>query len=94
VVVAPGPFDLGSHPLCRVVIVRRVARLDEAVALLHRGVSTVGVHPEPRRLGLRDAIAAHGVSNVVPLGRAERAFAGMPHDGMRVLSDLVEWTNG
>jgi len=94
VVVAPGPFDLASHPLSRVVIVRRVARLDEAVALLHRGVSTVGVHPEPRRLGLRDIIAAHGVSNVVPLGRAERGFAGMPHDGVRVLADLVEWTNG
>lgn len=94
VVVAPGPFDLASHPLSRVVIVRRVARLDEAVALLHRGVSTVGVHPEPRRLGLRDTIAAHGVSNVVPLGRAERAFAGMPHDGMRVLAELVEWTTG
>ena len=94
VVVAPGAFDLASHPLSRVVIVRRVARLDEAVALLHRGVSTVGVHPEPRRLGLRDTIAAHGVSNVVPLGRAERGFVGMPHDGMRVLADLVEWTNG
>ena len=94
VVVAPGPFDLASHPLSRVVIVRRVARLEEAVALLHRGVSTVGVHPEPRRLALRDVIAAHGVSNVVPLGLAERGFAGMPHDGMRVLAELVEWTNG
>jgi Acyl-CoA reductase (LuxC) len=94
VVVAPAPFDLASHPLSRVVIVRRVSRLDEAVALLHRGVSTVGVHPESRRLGLRDAVAAHGVSNIVPLGRAERAFAGMPHDGMRVLAELVEWTNG
>jgi hypothetical protein len=94
VVVAPGPFDLSSHPLSRVVIVRRVARLDDAVALLHRGVSTAGVHPESRRLALRDALAARGVSNVVPLGHAERAFAGMPHDGMRLLSELVEWTNG
>jgi hypothetical protein len=94
VVVAPGPFDLSSHPLSRVVIVRRVARLEDAVALLHRGVSTAGVHPERRRLALRDAVAARGVSNVVSLGHAERAFAGMPHDGMRVLSDLVEWTNG
>ena len=94
VVVAPGPFDLSSHPLSRVVIVRRVARLDDALALLHRGVSTVGVHPESRRLALRDPVAARGVSNIVPLGHAERAFAGMPHDGMRVLSDLVEWTTG
>jgi len=94
VVVAPGPFDLSSHPLSRVVIVRRVARLDDALALLHRGVSTVGIHPEPRRLALRDPVAARGVSNIVPLGHAERAFAGMPHDGMRVLSDLVEWTTG
>jgi len=94
VVVARGPFELSSHPLSRVVIVRRVARLDDALALLHRGVSTVGVHPEPRRLALRDPVAARGVSNIVPLGHAERAFAGMPHDGMRVLSDLVEWTTG
>jgi Acyl-CoA reductase (LuxC) len=94
VVVAPGPFDLAAHPLSRVVIVRRVAHLDEALAYLHRGVSTAGVHPEPRRLALRDAVAARGVSSVVPLGHAERAFPGMPHDGMRVLSDLVDWTNG
>lgn len=94
VVVAPGPFDLSSHPLSRVVIVRGVPRLDEAVGLLHRGVSTAGIHPEARRLALRDAIAARGVSSIVPLGHAERAFAGMPHDGMRVLSDLVEWTVG
>jgi hypothetical protein len=94
VVVAPGPFDLSSHPLSRVVIVRGVPRLDDAVALLHRGVATAGVHPEARRLALRDAIAARGVSSIVPLGHAERAFAGMPHDGMRVLSDLVEWTIG
>lgn len=94
VVVAPEAFDLSSHPLSRVVIVRGVPRLDEAVAHLHRGVSTAGVYPEPRRLALRDAIAARGVSNVVPLGHAERAFAGMPHDGMRVLADLVEWTSG
>ena len=46
------------------------------------------------RLALRDPVAARGVSNIVPLGHAERAFAGMPHDGMRVLSDLVEWTTG
>jgi hypothetical protein len=94
VVVAPGPFELSSHPLSRLVIVRRVACLDDAVALMHRGISTAGIHPEPRRLALRDAVAARGVSNVVPLGHAERAFAGMPHDGMRVLSELVEWTNG
>jgi acyl-CoA reductase LuxC len=94
VVIADGPFELSSHPLSRVVIVRRVECLDDAVALLHRGVSTVGLHPEARRLGLRDAVAARGVSNIVPLGHAERAFAGMPHDGMRVLSDLVEWATG
>jgi acyl-CoA reductase LuxC len=92
VVVAPGPFDLSAHPLSRLVVVRRVACLDEAIGLLHRGISTAGVHPESRRLALRDAVAARGVSSIVPLGHAERAFAGMPHDGMRVLSELVEWT--
>ena len=93
-VVAPTALDVSSHPLSRVVVVRRVACLDDALGFLHRGISTAGIHPESRRLALRDAVAARGVSNVVPLGHAERAFAGMPHDGMRVLSELVEWTNG
>ena len=93
VVVVPGPFDLEQHPLSRLVVVRRVDRLEEAVALCHRGVSTAGVYPEARRLALRDALAARGVSNVLPLGGCERAWAGMPHDGMRVLADLVDWVN-
>jgi len=94
VVVVPGPFDLEQHPLSRIVVVRRVDRLDDAVALCHRGVSTAGVYPEARRLELRDALAARGVSNVLALGGCERAWAGMPHDGMRVLADLVDWVNG
>ena len=93
VVVVPGPFDLEQHPLSRLVVVRRVDRLEEAVALCHRGVSTAGVYPEARRISLRDALAARGVSNVLPLGGCERAWAGMPHDGMRVLADLVDWVN-
>src|SRR4029078_4414449 len=55
------------------------------------GISTVGIAPEAHRTQLRDAVAARGVSNVVPLGEAERAYAGMPHDGMRILSELLSW---
>ena len=40
---------------------------------------------------LRDPIAAVGVSNIFGLGECERTYAGMLHDGMRVLSDLVNW---
>jgi len=40
---------------------------------------------EMRRLALRDALASHGL----PLGGSERAWASMPHEGMRVLADLV-----
>jgi hypothetical protein len=56
-------------------------------------VSTAGVYPEERRLELRDQILARGVSNVFPLGQCECVYAGMPHDGMRVLSELVDWKN-
>lgn len=91
VVLASGPFDVRAHPLGRCVVVRAVADLDDAVRDLDPGVSTVGVAPEAERTALRDMIAVRGVSNVVPLGEAERAFAGMPHDGRRILSELVEW---
>jgi hypothetical protein len=91
VVVMPDEFDILDHPLCRLVVVRPVPDLTAALQYLHPGVSAVGVYPEPRRLSLRDAIAARGVSSVLPLGRCEQVFAGMPHDGMLVLSQLVDW---
>lgn len=94
VVVVEDEFDMLDHPLFRLVIVRPVARLDDALTFLSQAVSTAGVYPEERRLALRDRIAARGVSNILPLGQCERAYAGMPHDGMLVLSELVDWKNG
>ncbi|MDO8491573.1 MAG: acyl-CoA reductase, partial [Dehalococcoidia bacterium] len=94
-VMAPsGEFDVLDHPACRLVVVRRVDDLHDALAYLHQGVSTTGVYPEERRLALKDSILARGVSSVLPLGQCERIFPGMPHDGMMVLSQLVDWKNG
>jgi hypothetical protein len=93
VVVMPGEFDILDHPMCRLIVVRPVADLSESLKYLHAGVSTVGVYPEERRLALRDSISARGVSNILPLGECERTFAGMPQDGMPVLSQLVDWKN-
>jgi len=93
VVLMPGEFDILDHPLCRLVVVRRVDDLADAFTYLHQGVSTAGVYPESRRLELRDLIAARGVTNVLPLGQCERIVPGAPHDGMIVLSELVDWKN-
>ncbi|MCX6046889.1 MAG: hypothetical protein NT075_17435 [Chloroflexi bacterium] len=93
VVVMPDEFDILDHPMCRLVIVRCVDSLSAVFPYLHAGVSTAGVYPEARRLDLRDKIAARGVSSVLPLGQCERFYAGMPHDGMLVLNQLVEWKN-
>jgi hypothetical protein len=93
-VVVPGEFDILDHPMNRLVVVRPVDSLAEAVKYLQPGVSSTGIYPEERRLAMRDSVAAHGVSSVLPLGRAGLVFPGMPHDGMMVLSQLVEWKNG
>jgi hypothetical protein len=92
-VLVTDEFDILNHPLCRLVVVRRVDNLTDALRYLHNGVSTAGVYPEERRLALRDAILARGVSSVFPLGQCERMYSGMPHDGMPVLSQLVDWKN-
>ena len=63
----------------------------EGDAVLHPGVSTVGVYPEARRAQLRDRIAARGVSNILPIGHCDRLYPGMPHDGLLVLCELVDW---
>jgi hypothetical protein len=94
VVIMPEEFDILEHPMCRLVVIRPVEQLRDALRYLHQGVSMVGVYPEERRLALRDAIAARGVSSVLPLGQCERLFAGGPQDGMMVLSELVDWKNG
>jgi hypothetical protein len=91
VVIMPGEFDILEHPMCRLAVIRRVDSLSAALPYLHAGVSMAGVYPEERRLALRDSIAARGVSSVLPLGQCGSVFAGMPHDGMMVLNQLVDW---
>jgi len=93
VVVAPHDFPIKEHPMCRLVVVRPVARLEDCLGFLHHGVATIGIYPEARRVVLRDRIAARGVSNICPLGQAGCASIGMAHDGMLVLSELVDWKN-
>jgi len=93
VAVIPGEFDILDHPMCRLVVVRPVARLEDALKYMSQYVSTAGVYPEKRRNELKDNILARGVSCVFPLGQCDRVYAGMPHDGMRVLSELVDWKN-
>jgi hypothetical protein len=93
VIYAPTSFDVELHPRSRCIIVRRLNDLREALPFVHPGVSSVGVYPEERRVLLRDELAAAGVSTIFPLGKSETVYPGIPHDGMRLLSELVNWTN-
>ena len=93
VIVVKGEFDMMDHTLSRMVIVRQVSQLEDALPYLNHSVSTVGVFPESRRLGLCDRILARGVSTSYPLGMADRMSTGMAHDGMRVYSELMDWKN-
>jgi hypothetical protein len=94
VVSSPHPFDLSAHPMSRCVVVRRVDDLDTALRFVGRGVSAVGVWPRERWAELRGPLAARGVTTVAPLGETDRRWPEMPHDGMRPLSELVNWTVG
>lgn len=91
VVVARQEFKLSALPMCRFLVVRPVPALEEALQYFHPGVATVSVYPEARRRALLTRVGARGVSNIVPLGHSGTGFAGQAHDGMRVLSQLVDW---
>jgi hypothetical protein len=93
-VVISGEFDILDHPTSRLVVVRPVAKLDDALKYIHQSISTVGIYPEERRKQLKDRILARGVSSVLPLGQCEKVFAGIPHDGMMILNQLVDWKVG
>ncbi|PJZ70470.1 hypothetical protein CH373_05200 [Leptospira perolatii] len=94
VVVMEDEFKISQHPMCRLFVIRKLKNPKDILTYLHHGVSTVSISPESLLPELRDSIAARGVSNVVPLGQSGRAYAGMSHDGMMVLSELVDWKNG
>jgi len=94
VVYTPAEFDMEDHPMWRLIVVRRVDRLEDCLKYLSSSVTTVGIYPEDRRTELRDRVAACGVSNIVELGKSERLVAGAPHDGMMAYSELVDWKNG
>jgi hypothetical protein len=91
VVYMRGAVDLALHPMARLVVVRRVDRLDQVAGLLTSAVAAAGLFPDAAVPRLRDALTAAGVSNVFPLGECELGYPGIPHDGMRVLSELVDW---
>lgn len=93
VVCSREPFDLALHPMARFVVVRPVDRLEDALAFVGPSVAVAGVFPDAALVALRDRLVAAGVSGVFPLGESERAWPGMPHDGMRVLSELVSWAS-
>lgn len=94
VVLAPGGFDLARHPGGRCVVVRRVDHLVDGLRLLDPGIMSVGVAPDDAREALAAPILARGADGVLPLGEAEARWAGMPHDGLRVLGELVRWVSG
>jgi hypothetical protein len=93
VVYMRGSVDLAQHPMSRLVVVKRVDRLEDAAGTLTAAVASAGVYPDRALVPLRDVLAAAGVSNVFPLGESERTYPGIPHDGMRVLSELVSWAS-
>jgi hypothetical protein len=93
VVVMPGSVDLSLHPMSRLVVVKAVPRIADVAPTLSAAVASAGVFPEGAIPRLRDPLASVGVSSVLPLGEGERTYPGIPHDGMRVLSELVNWTN-
>jgi hypothetical protein len=93
VIYAPDRFDPSDHPMCRCVIVRPVRDFSGITQEVTDQVSAAGVYPDQLRTRIRDRLACAGVSNIMPLGECDRAYAGIPHDGLRSLSELVNWTN-
>ncbi|ACL02859.1 acyl-CoA reductase [Desulfatibacillum aliphaticivorans] len=94
VVLVDREIPLSAVTMQRMIIVRRLDRLESALPYLHPGVSTVSMAPLSVKERLRDEIAARGVSNIVDLGHSGTMFPGMSHDGMMALSELVDWKNG
>ncbi len=78
-----------EHPLHRVIWVRPVDRLADALDGIDPSVQTVAISPWSRAEGLRDQLAAAGVDRIVEVGLVNVLRPGAPHDGQDPLRALV-----
>jgi hypothetical protein len=82
----------GLAPACgsRVVFVKPVDRVDEAVSLVSHRIQTLGAAmTEETADRVLDTLTLHGIDRVVPFG--SMTFFDSPWDGMFVLDRLVRW---
>ena len=84
---------LPIYPIGRTVNVVPVRDLHEATRYVDTSTQTVGVYPDERRAGVRDAMCASGAQRIVALGASigTEPPHGRPHDGFNVLHRMVRW---
>lgn len=82
---------VGFHPSAKTVNVVRVESLCEALRYVNVATQTVGIYPPERGAELRDALAAHGMQRLVPLGQVINVAPGYPADGFFPLHRFVKW---
>ncbi len=92
VVLTDKPFDISRHPACRLVVVRRIEHESQIVPFLNPSVSALGVYGHQTLSFIRNIAASAGVTTIAKLGESESIFSGIPNDGMRTLSELVNWS--
>jgi Acyl-CoA reductase (LuxC) len=79
------------HPVNKTVNVVVVPSLRAAVNYANVATQTVGIYPEARKAGLRDALASAGAQRIVNLGSTAKYCSGSPHDAMMPLHRFVHW---
>lgn len=91
VVVTDGPVRLDAHPGGRFVYVHPIARLEQVVPMIDRGVQTVAVAPTELSPAHMDLLCRAGADRIVNVGRMTRFRPGLSHDGMYPMARMVRW---
>jgi len=85
---------VGFSPSGKIINVVQVDDLNAALPHVTVATQTVGVYPQSRMAGLRDALSSAGVQRIVNLGsHLGGAFGGMPHDGGWPLHRMMHWVS-
>ncbi|WP_422342772.1 acyl-CoA reductase [Parasphingorhabdus sp.] len=85
---------VGFNPSGKIINVVQVNELSEALPHVTVATQTVGVYPQSRMGGLRDALSSSGVQRIVRLGNhIGGAFGGLPHDGGWPLHRMMHWVS-
>lgn len=80
-----------EHPLSRTIYVYKFDHIDEIAPIVNNDMQTISVFPWNKYTEIAEKFTFLGARRIVETGLVNKPKLGFTHDGMKVLSRMVNW---